>query len=327
MRAWLLDDFKGLSCLRLGEVEKPTPGPEEVLLRLNFAALNPADRFLAESLYPAKPRLPHILGRDGSGVVESIGERVRSVHPGEKVCVLRGDAGVTRPGTLAEFVAVPDEAVVPVPAGWSDEQAAAGPLVYLTAYQALTQWGPLEKAHVLITGVSGGVGLAALHLAKTFGHTVIGTTRGSAKAARLREHGADHLLDPADPDFRKKIKEYTGGRGVDLVVDNVAGELFNVILDTLAFGGRISVVGMLGGLVPNFNTAKLLFKRSRIGGVLVADYQGEQARTTWTEIVRRLDDAKRRPVVDSVFPFDQLLAAFDKLAAGPFGKVLLRTIT
>lgn len=324
MKAWLLDDYKGLGCLRLAEVETPRPGPSEVLVELRFAALNPADRFLAANLYPAKPKLPHILGRDGMGVVKTVGSGVTSVRQGDRVCILRGDAGVTQPGTFAEFVVVPEEAVVPAPAGWSDEESAAGPLVYLTAYQALTQWGHLEKANVLITGVSGGVGLAALHLAKTFGHTVIGTTRGTSKAAQLREHGADFLVDPADPDLRKKIKEFTKGKGVDLILDNIAGDLFNTLMDTLAYAGRVSVVGMLGGLVPNFNTAKLLFKRARIGGVLVSDYQGEQAQIIWAKIVSRFNRVGRRPVVDSIFPFDRLQAAFDKLAAGPFGKVLLK---
>ncbi len=338
MKAWLLDDFKGLGCLHLAEIEKPTPGPGEILVRLRFAALNPADRFLAENLYPAKPKLPHILGRDGMGLVEAVGTGVKQFRKGDRVCLLRGDAGVTQPGTLAEFVAVPEEAVAAAPTGWSDEESAAGPLVYLTAYQALTQWddagesslppyqgGTKGGRNVLITGISGGVGLASLHLAKSFGFRVIGTTRGTGKAARLREHGADLLVDPTDPDLRKKVKEFTGGQGVDLVVDNVAGELFNVLMDTLAYGGRVSVVGMLGGLVPNFNTAKLLFKRARIGGVLVADYQGGEAQERWAEIVQRLNASQKRPVVDSVFAFDQLIAAFDKLAAGPFGKVLLRT--
>ncbi len=340
MKAWLLDDFKGLARLRLGEVETPMPGPDEVLVELRFSALNPADRFLAENLYPAKPKLPHILGRDGTGIIKAVGPDVKGVAQGDRVCILRGDAGVTRPGTFAEFVAVPEEAVTPAPVGWSDEESAAGPLVYLTAFQALTQWGPFEQRVarateappcktqnariVLVTGISGGVGLAALHLAKTLGHTVIGTTRGTDKVAGLREHGADFLVDPADPDLRKKIKEFTSGKGVDLIVDNIAGELFNTLMDTLAYGGRVSVVGMLGGLVPNFNTAKLLFKRARIGGVLVSDYQGKQAQSVWAEIVNRLNSAKRRPVVDSVFPFDQLHAAFDKLSAGPLGKVLLK---
>ncbi len=343
MKAWLLDDFRGLGCLRLGDVETPKPGNGDVLVRLRFAALNPADRFLAENLYPARPSLPHILGRDGMGVVEAVGANVKNVRAGDRVCMLRGEAGVTQAGTFAELVAVPEVAVAPAPTGWSDEEAAAGPLVYLTAYQALQQWGPLGNQHggatfghatpsehkviatVLITGISGGVGLATLQLAKTFGHKVIGTTRGTAKTTRLREFGADLLVDPNDPELRNKVREFTARKGVDLIVDSIAGDLFNVLMDTLAYGGRVSVVGMLGGLVPNFNTAKLLFKRARIGGVLVSDYQGEQAQKIWAEIVVRLDTAKQRPVVDSVFPFVRLPAAFDRLAAGPFGKVVLKT--
>jgi len=325
MRAWLLDDFKGLGCLRLSDVDTPDPGKGEVLVRLRFAALNPADRFLAENLYPARPELPHILGRDGMGTVEATGSDVTGVRQGDRVAILRGDAGVTLPGTFAEFVVVPEGALAPAPKNWTDEETAAGPLVFLTAHQALQQWGPFENGTVLITGISGGVGLAALQLAKNFGHKVIGTTRGTSKAARLRELGADLLVDPGDSDLRSKVKDFTAKKGVDLIIDNVAGDLFNVLMDTLAYGGRVSVVGMLGGLVPNFNTAKLLFKRARIGGVLVSDYQGAQARQFWAEIVTRLDRAGQRPVVDSVLPFDGLIAAFEKLAKGPLGKVLLQT--
>lgn len=324
MKAWLLDDFRGLDALRIGEIKRPDPGPQEVLIRLRFAALNPADRFLAEKLYPAKPDLPHILGRDGMGTVEAVGPTATRFKPGDRVLILRGDAGVSKPGTLAEFVCVPEEAVAPAPAGWSDEQAAAGPLVFLTAYQALTQWGDVAKGTVLVTGISGGVGLATLQLAKTFGHKVIGTTRGTAKVERLRQLGPDLLIDPNDPSFRDKVKECTGRKGVDLAVDNVAGELFNTLMDVLGYGGRVSVVGMLGGLVPQFNTAKLLFKRIKVGGVLVSDYQGAQAQEIWSDIVRRLDAAGQRPIVDSEFPFTHLREAFSKLERGPMGKVLVR---
>ena len=324
MRAWLLDDFKGLGCLRLAEIAAPTLAKDEVLVRLHFAALNPADRFLAENLYPAKPQLPHILGRDGMGTAVSVGDGVSRIRAGDRVAILRGDAGVTKWGTFAQFVCVPEEAVAAAPPAWSDEEAAAGPLVYLTAYQALQQWGPVEGGTVLITGISGGVGMAALHLAKTFGCTVIGTTRGTQKIAKLKEHGADLLVDPGDSDLRNKIKNFTGRTGVDLIIDNLGGELFSVLMDVLAYGGKVSVVGMLGGLVPNFNTAKVLFKRARIGGVLVSDYQGAQAQEVWAEIVRRLNRANRRPAVDSVFPFEKLLAAFERLAAGPLGKVLIK---
>jgi NADPH2:quinone reductase len=295
-----------------------------VVIRVKYAALNPADRFLAENLYPARPELPHILGRDGSGTIEEAGSGVTAWKKGDQVAILRGDAGVDRKGTFAEYVAVPEEVVVPIPAGWDLKQAAAGPLVYLTAFQALTQWGPLQTpATVMITGVSGGVGVAALHLAKAMGHRVIGLTRSKEKGEALAAMGADLLLHPDNDDVKARTKEFTQKKGVDLVVDNIAGELFNTVVDMLGYGGRISVIGMLGGPVPTFNTAKLLFRRARIGGVLVSDYQGEEARRVWDQVLALLRRINARPVVDSVFHMEQLQEAFAKLAGGPLGKVLL----
>lgn len=325
MRAWLLEDFKGLDALHLStDVTRPQVGPGEVLIRLKYAALNPADRFLAENLYPARPELPHILGRDGSGTIEHVGPGVTAWKKGDQAAILRGDAGVDRKGTFAEYVVVPQEVVVPIADGWDLKHAAAAPLVYLTAYQALTQWGPLpQPATVMITGVSGGVGVAALHLAKAMGHRVIGLTRSAEKRAALANMGADLVLHPYEDDLKARVKEFTQKKGVDLVVDNIAGELFNTVIDTLAYGGRISVIGMLGGLVPNFNTAKLLFRRARIGGVLVSDYKGEEARRVWPKIVALMGKINARPVIDAVFPMEQLKVAFAKLAHGPLGKVLL----
>jgi NADPH2:quinone reductase len=325
MRAWLLDDFIGLGALRLSDAApRPQPGPLEVLIRIDYAALNPADRFLAENLYPAKPRLPHILGRDGSGVVEQVGPGASRFRLGDKVAVLRSEAGVERPGTFAEYLAIHEDYVVPAPAGWTDHEAGAAPLVYLTAHQALTQWGRATGPEtVLITGVSGGVGIATVHLAKAMGHRVIGLSRGERKRQRLAALGTDLVLDPADRDLKAKVKEFTARKGVDLVVDNVGGELFNVLLDMMAYRGRISVVGSLGGNVPSFNPAKLLFRRTRVGGVLVFDYQRDEARGIWNEVLSLMQRTGARPVIDSVFPFEQLKEAFAKLASGPMGKVLL----
>jgi NADPH2:quinone reductase len=326
MRAWLLKDFKGLDALHLlADVPQPHTGAGEVLIRVKYAALNPADRFLAENLYPARPELPHVLGRDGSGTIEHIGAGVTAWKKGDQVAILRGDAGVDKKGTFAEYVAVPQEVVVPIPDGWNLQQAAAASLVYLTAYQALTQWGPLpQPASVMITGVSGGVGVAALHLAKAMGHRVIGLSRSREKRAALASMGADLLLHPYEDDLKSRAKEFTQKKGVDLIIDNIAGELFNTVIDTLAYAGRISVIGMLGGSVPNFNTAKLLFRRARIGGVLVSDYKGEEARRVWPEIVALMRRINARPAIDSVFPLEQLKEAFAKLAQGPLGKVLLQ---
>lgn len=325
MRAWLLDRFEGLDALRLSDsVESPSPRAGEVLIGVKFASLNPADRFLAQAEYPARPPLPHVLGRDGCGVVEALGDGVTALSPGDRVAVLRGEAGVTRWGTFAACVVVPAEVVVPIPAGWTEEESAAAPLVYLTAHQALNQWGGLDGGTVLITGASGGVGIAAVQLAKGYGAKVIGLSRSREKAERLRSMGADLTLDPADAELRERVKAFTGNGGVDIIVDNIGGALFARVIETLGYRGAVSVIGVLGGPVPAFNTAKLIFKRLRIGGVHVGDYGSDKAPSVWREIVEILDRQRARPVVDRVFPMEQLKEAFAHLARGPFGKVLLR---
>ena len=166
MRAWLLNDFAGLGALHLAEIPDPLPRANEVLLKVQFAGLNPADRYLAERQYPLKPPLPHILGRDGMGTVLSLGPNVVGIPLGARRIILRSDVGGTRPGTFAEKVVVPIEDLAEVPKGWTDEQASGAALVYLTAFQALTMWGPLPSSSIiLVTGASGGVGVACVHLA------------------------------------------------------------------------------------------------------------------------------------------------------------------
>jgi len=141
MRAWLIDQLNGIENARLTEVADPVPAAGEVLLRLTCAALNPADRYLAQGEYPARPPLPHILGRDGSGVVAGCGSGVQGHAIGDKRAILRSDVGVSRWGTFADLVTVPAESLIEIPDGWTDEQAGAASLVYVTAFQALTQWG------------------------------------------------------------------------------------------------------------------------------------------------------------------------------------------
>jgi NADPH2:quinone reductase len=329
MRAWLMDSYDGVEKLRLGEVPDPEPGLGEVALKLRFAALNPADAFLAQAMYPAKPALPHILGRDGVGDVIAVGSGVSNIAPGKTVAILRCEAGVNTWGTLAERVVVPAASVVPIPAGWSLEQAAGAPLVFLTAWQALTQWTdpsapPASGSVLLVTGASGGVGTASVQLGKSMGLTVVALSRSAEKRARLLELGADFAFDPADPKLRSAVASAIAPRKVDLVVDSVGGALFNQVIAMLGYAGRISVVGRSGGGVPEFNTASLFFRRNRIGGVAVSDYTPETAQIAWREIVRRLDAIGQRPTVDSVHPFEDAKAAFRRLDQGPLGKVLVR---
>jgi NADPH:quinone reductase len=328
MRAWVMDSFEGIEKLRLGEVPDPKPGPGQILIRTLYAALNPADAFLAQAQYPAKPPLPHILGRDGVGEVLALGEAVDNVKVGDKVAVLCGNTGVEFWGTLAEQTVLNAAETIPVPQGWSLEQIAGAPLVCLTAWQALTQWSepeapPQQGSVVLITGASGGVGSVAVLLAKSMGATVVALSRSAPKAAQLKQLGADFVFDPTDKGLRKAVLSAIAPKRVDLAVDTVAGPLFNEIVSLLGYQGRISVVGRSGGAVPEFNTAGLFFRRNRIGGVAVNDYSPPHANAVWNQIVGHLAAVGARPLIDHVFPFTDVKAAFARLSEGPMGKVVV----
>jgi NADPH2:quinone reductase len=326
MNAWLLDRIGSLDNLRLAaDVPEPAPGPGEAVLRIELAALNPADRYLAEGQYPAKPAMPHVLGRDAVGTVVTVGEGVEGVRVGERRLLLRSEVGVSRPGTLAELVAIPVESLVPPPSDWSAEQAAAAPLVYLTAWQALTAWGDLPPAAVvLVTGASGGVGVASVQLAKAMGHVVVAMSRDERKGRTLRDLGADLVVDPNDTQWRRRVRDGFGGRRVDLAIDNVGGPHFSEVLDTLGEHGRVSCVGALAGPVPKFNTPSLFFRRLRVGGIAVGAYTAAESREAWGKVLETLRGAGARPIVDSVWEFGRIREAFERLRAGPMGKVLVR---
>ena len=323
MKAWLLPKLGSIENMVLADVPDPTPAAGEVVLRMKFAALNPADRYLAEGMYPARPTLPHIMGRDGLGIVEAVGEGVTNFKIGDEAVLVRSEVGVNRPGTLAEKVAVPVESLVRRPEGWTEEESAGATLVYLTAWQALTQWGDLPPSVVLITGASGGVGVASIHLAKAMGHTVVALSRGTSKVEALKAQGADHVLDPTDTQWRRTLKTLLNNKKVDLAIDNIGGELFKDVIDSMNMWGRLSVVGQLAGPVPNFATATLFFRRLRVGGVSVGAYEPAESAEAWEKIVQTLERTHRRPIVDKIFPLADVQQAFARLHAGPLGKVLI----
>jgi len=315
VKAWLIDELKGIDRLRLGEVEMPRAGNAEAVLKVRYAALNPADRYLAEGRYPAKPSLPHILGRDGTAEDERGRVRV----------ILRSEVGVNRSGTFAQYVTVPEESLVEIPRGWNEQQTAGAPLVYMTAYQALTQWGEMPAPSVvLVTGASGGVGVASVQLAKAMGHTVVALSRSQAKGRKLKELGADLVFDPTRSQWVDELKKSIAPRRIDLAVDNVAGPAFADVIAAMGDRGKVSVVGREAGEVPRFNTGTLFFRRLRIGGVAVGAYSASESQEAWANVVKLLDKTGARPVVDSVFAFEDLPKAFAKLREGPMGKVLLR---
>ena len=331
MRAWLMDTYEGVERLRLDRVQDLHPDRNQILLNVRFAGLNPADAFLASGMYPAKPRLPHVLGRDGAGEVMAVGADVRGIKPGDTVGILRCNVGVDGWGTLAEQVLVPAESVAPLPHGWSIPEMAAAPLVFLTAWQALTHWSdppapPPAGSQLLVTGASGGVGVATVLLGKSMNLTVVALSRHAYKRDKLKELGADFVFDPNEPHLMKVMSGALMPKKLDLVIDSVGGALLPQLIGLLGYGGRISVVGRSGGPVPEFNTATLLFRRIRMGGVAVSDYSAGQAQGIWREIVGRLDALGRRPQIDSIVPFEKVKEGFSRLAIGPMGKVLIQVL-
>ena len=155
------------------------------------------------------------------------------------------------------------------------------------------------------------------------GHTVLALSRSPEKSHRLRELGATATFDPEEPRWRQAVKTALAPRSVDLAIDNIGGKLLPQVIETLGALGKVSLVGRLAGPVPNFNTAALFFRRIRMGGVAVGAYANAESRAAWQAVLQLLERTGARPLVDRVFPFDQLPEAFERLAQGPMGKVVL----
>ncbi len=323
MRAWRFHETGDIKNLVLDTVPDPQPGPDESLIRVVAAALNPADRYLVQGQYPRAGRPPFTPGRDGAGIVVKPGSSGR-FREGDQVCVLGGLTGISMPGLLAEYCAVPDAWLAPVPDGWTLEEAAAGPLTFLTAWRALRVRGGLEPGEtVLITGASGGVGSAAVMLASGLGARVIALSRDAAKREALGALGADAVLDATAADLEKQVKA-AAPEGVRLVVENLGGDWLDRCLRMAAPHGRVMVVGLLAGLTAEVTIGLLIHKNLRVEGLSVSAYTPEEAQEAWTEITGLLDKTGRKPLIDRVFDFESVQAAFGRLAEGPLGKVVVR---
>jgi len=322
MRIWRCNEHGPVDSMTLEDRPIPEPAEGEALVRLRYAALNPADRFLVMGMYPKGGNPPITVGRDGAGVVES--SRGSHYKPGDEVIVLRSAIGVTRDGTLAEYVTVPEASLAPLPAGWTMQEGASGPLVYLTAWRALVQLGEIRPDHtVLVTGASGGVGIAAVHLAKAFGARVVAISRSEEKRNRLKEIGADIVADSSNADTcESEIKAALDG-GCDLVVENLGGPFLQMSVNLCNPHGRILVIGLLAGLTSEIVLGRLIAEQVRIEGCAVAALTPPETQDAWIHIVDKLDANQRRPLIDSVYPLEKVPEAFGDMAAGSLGKVLI----
>ena len=322
MKAVRIHEDGGPEVLRLDEVEDPVPGPGEVLIRLKAASLNHLDIWLRQGL-PSVPK-PRILGADGAGVVEALGEGVDGFELGQRVVLnpgLRNGAeivGEHRDGTHAELIAIPRENVHPIPEELSFEEAAAFPLVYETAYRMLvTRAGLREGEWVLVWGIGSGVGSAAFLIAKALGARVVVTSSDDGKLERARELGADETVNHESGDVVSVVKEATEG-GVHVVVEHVGEATWKTSLQVARTGGRIVVCGATSGPNPPANLHRIFWKQLSILGSTMGtaeDFAG---------VYELVASGRVKPLVDRVFPLEEAAEAHRHLESGKqFGKVVL----
>lgn len=325
MKIWRFHEYGPIENLKLEEQPTPEPAAGEALVKVQYAALNPADYYTVANKYPRIAKPPFAVGRDGSGtIVKSASGKFK---PGDAVVLLRSEVGVRRDGTLAEYVTVPEDVLAPLPVGWTPQEGAAGPLTMLTAWMALVDEGKLQAGNtVLVTGATGGVGTAAVILAKSLGARVVALSRSEEKGRKLKELGADVVVDSAAPDQVEQVKAALGGGRADVVVENLSGKQLQKSLELTGFKGRVCVIGALAGLTSEIEVAKFFFKRIHIIGIAVGTYTADEAQIAWQKIVATLDGAGRRPLVDQAFAFTQVQEAFAHLKQGPMGKVLVGPI-
>jgi NADPH:quinone reductase-like Zn-dependent oxidoreductase len=326
VRAVRIHEDGGPEVLVLEEVPDPAPAPGEVLVRLRASALNHLDVWIRKGM-PSVPK-PRILGADGAGVVEALGDGVSGFELGERVVLNPGIEtagggihviGEHADGTNAELIAVPATNVHPIPDGLSFEEAAAFPLVFETAYRMLVTRARLQEGEwVLAWGIGSGVSTAALAIGKALGARVIVTSSSDAKLERARELGADVTLNHATEDVKAAVKDATGGHGVDVVVEHVGEATWATSLAVATQGGRIAVCGATSGPNPPAQLHRIWWKQLSILGSTMGT--GEDFAGAYDLVA----SGRALPVVDTVFPLEQIGAAHERMEAGDqLGKIVL----
>lgn len=336
MRVWEIRDDWSMDHLRPGERAKPMAGPGQVLLRMKAASLNFRDLVVPKRGYGALTgTLPLIPVSDGVGVVEAVGEGVRRIAVGDRVCPLfmpfyeGGELNADRltrtlggpiDGVMAEWMVLGEGGVSKVPDHLSDEQAATLPCAALTAWTALITCGGIKAGDRVLVQGTGGVSLFALQFAKLAGARVIVTSSSDEKLARVKAMGADAVLNYRSlPEWGKAVKELAGGEGVDHIVEVGGEQTLTQSLRAIRIGGTISLIGVLSGGNLDVKLGPIVTRHVRLQGITVGHRDGFEA------MARAIGQHRLVPVVDRVFAFEQLPEALAYLASGRhFGKICLR---
>ncbi|GIW40857.1 MAG: NAD(P)H quinone oxidoreductase [Candidatus Binatia bacterium] len=324
IRAVVFDRPGGEDVLRIDEVPRPSVGPRDVRIRVRTTSVNRADLLQRQGLYPPPPGVTPVLGLDCAGEVLEVGSEVRRWKPGDRVMALLPGGG------YAEEAVVDEGSVLAVPEGMTDEEAGAFPEVFLTAFLNIFLLGGASRGGVvLVHGGGSGVGTAAIGLCREAGVRVIVTAGTDEKCRRAIEHGAEAAVNYRTGDFVSVARERTGGRGVDVVLDCVGAAYLSKNLDALGEGGRLVVIGLIGGAKAELSLAALLVRRLSVIGSTLRGRSNEEKAAIVEAFEKRFGEALRagrlRPVLDRVLPLERVAEAHRAMQAGEhFGKIVLR---
>jgi len=309
MRALVVEEFAPFERHGIKELPDPVPGPSEVIVETRAMGLNFPDVLMVEGKYQHKPARPFIAGFDAAGVVSAVGAGVSRVAVGDRVLT------TLRHGAFATRVTAPEKRVWQMPDAMSFEDAATFGLTYLTAYISLIENANAKAGEtVLITGASGGVGLAMVQFGTAMGMRIIGGATSAAKAVLVQENGAESTVDLAASNLRDSLRDeiyaLTEGAGVDLVVDMVGGDVFDAAIRAIRLGGRIAIVGFASGRIPEIKVNYLLNKRLTAIGSPLRSGDDVLREKSMTELFRLYRAGGLRPVISVRVAFDDWRDAF-----------------
>jgi NADPH:quinone reductase len=322
MKAVLCKAFGPPQSLVFEEIPSPAPGPGEVVIAVKAASVNFPDVLIIQNKYQVKPPLPFSPGSELAGIVKTVGEGVTAFKPGDPVLA------ITTYGAFAEEVKTEARRLLPIPAGMSFADAAAFGLTYATSDHALVDRGALASGEtLLVLGAAGGVGIAAIEIGKLLGARVIAAASTDEKLAICRAHGADDTINYATGDLRDEIKALTAGAGVDVVYDPVGGPYSEPALRSLAWRGRLLVVGFAAGEIPKMPLNLTLLKGCSIVGVFWGEFTRREPER-FADAMRRLGrwyaDGKLKPHVSATFPLERAAEALTIMAnRQAIGKLVL----
>ena len=313
MHAWLCENPIGVEALTWKEVPTPEPKAGEVRVAIRAASLNFPDLLIVQNKYQMKPPLPFVPGSEYAGVVDALGPGVTHLKLGDAVAAFGGTGGF---GTHAVVNAT---LVMPLPPGFAFDDAAAFILTYGTTHHALLDRGALKAGEtVLVLGAAGGVGTAAIQIAKTAGARVIAAASSDEKCALCRELGADATINYSTGNIRDELKALTDGKGPDIVYDPVGGDLAEPVFRSIAWRGRYLVVGFAQGGIPALPLNLALLKGASIVGVFWGDFARREPKANakaLAELAQWYAQGKIKPVIDSRLPMAQLPQAFARMGS------------